>query len=89
MKSILQALIPAIALTAAAFAAGDANDADAPFGKRVITTEAIAASQAGSYDVYIDGPTGFAFVNTVNGWTFIRQIESSVMLASRDADEKL
>lgn len=27
-----------------------------------------------SYDIYIDGPTSYAFVNTLSGWKFVRQI---------------
>ncbi len=87
MKPIVKAALSAIVLTtaAAAFAAGP----DAPYGKRVTSPKEVAASQTGSYDVYIDGPTGFAFVNTVEGWKFTRRIEQDVMLASREADEKL
>jgi len=83
MKPIFKALIPAIALTIAgtAFAAGP----DAPYGKRVSTQQEVAASPTGSYDVYIDGPTGFAFVNTVDGWKFTRQVEQEVLLASEVA----
>ncbi|MCB1958212.1 MAG: hypothetical protein KDG55_21245 [Rhodocyclaceae bacterium] len=91
MKPTFEALIPAIALTIAgtAFAAGS----DAPYGKRVSTQQEVAASQTGSYDVYIDGPTGYAFVNTVNGWKFTRQVAQDVLLASEaaaaEADGKL
>ncbi len=49
-------------------------DETAPYGKRVESIQAVAKSRPGSFDVYIDKPTGFAFVNTPSGWKFTRNV---------------
>jgi hypothetical protein len=69
-------LILAIALGAAALLGAQAAAADhtSTYGKRLTSTDAVAKSRAGSFDVYIDKPTGFAFVNTPAGWTFTRKV---------------
>lgn len=48
---------------------------DAPYGKHLTSIDAVAKSRPGSFDVYIDKPTGFAFVNTPAGWKFTRQVQ--------------
>jgi hypothetical protein len=64
------------ALLAASFGAlaAPAEDA-APYGKHLTSIDAVAKSRPGSFDVYIDPPTGFAFVHTPAGWKFTRQVQ--------------
>jgi hypothetical protein len=63
-------------LLCATFGAHAAPDDDiAPYGKRLTSTEALAQSRPGSFDVYIDEPTGFAFVHTPEGWKFTRKVQ--------------
>jgi hypothetical protein len=59
----------------------------------LLSTSAIAAEPAPcktdgydhrQYEVYVDEPTGFAFIKTPCGWHFVRQIErDKVVLAIR------
>lgn len=85
----------AIALTAfAVLGAGQpafagADTPDPAQGKRVTSIEEVAGSQRGSYDVYIDAPTGYAFVHTATGWTFVRQVPEVALAADRLAREAL
>ncbi|HJV25836.1 MAG TPA: hypothetical protein VJ673_09110 [Aromatoleum sp.] len=83
----------AAALLAASFGALAEPTDDAPYGKHLTSTEAVAQSRAGSFDVYIDAPTGFAFVHTPTGWTFTRKVQddSPVLaeLRARDSRELL
>ncbi len=68
----------AIALcTFAAFAISAAARAgDEPsYGNRVVSADAVAKSKTGSFDVFIDQPTGYAFVNTPKGWKFTRKVK--------------
>jgi hypothetical protein len=65
------ALGTAALLGAQAVPAADTAD----YGKRLASTNAVAKSRPGSFDVYIDKPTGFAFVNTPAGWTFTRKVQ--------------
>ena len=62
-------LKPAIALGAVLLAAsfGALADDTAPYGKHLTSTEAVAQSRAGSFDVYSDAPPGFAFVHPPTG----------------------
>ncbi|MGL1833061.1 hypothetical protein ACKVEX_05575 [Rhodocyclaceae bacterium SMB388] len=53
-------------------------------GKRLVSTDEVAKSRPGSFDVYIDEPTGFAFVHTPNGWVFTRKVPDA-RTASADA----
>lgn len=66
-----------IALGAAALLGAPAVAADetATHGKRLISIEDVSKSVRGSFDVYIDGPTRFAFVHTPVGWKFTRQVQ--------------
>lgn len=54
------------------------------YGNRVVSTDAVAKSRAGSFDVYIDPPTGYAFVNTPKGWIFVRKVQNQSEIARRD-----
>ncbi len=65
-------VLGAIALIGAQ--AASADDA-ASQGKRLFSIEEIAQSARGSFDVYIDEPTRFAFVHTPIGWKFTRQVQ--------------
>lgn len=64
------------------------DDETAPYGKHLATTEAVAKSRAGSFDVYIDAPTGFAFVNTPSGWKFTRKVQDDATSVSKTNTEK-
>ena len=44
------------------------------YGNRVVSTDAVAKSRPGSFDVFIDSQTGYAFVNTPKGWKFVRKV---------------
>jgi hypothetical protein len=74
MKSKLTLALGAAALLGATFGAQAAPADDTTYGKRLASTGAVAKSRPGSFDVYIDKPTGFAFVNTPAGWTFTRRV---------------
>jgi hypothetical protein len=75
MKLKLISALGAAALLGASLGtqAAPADD-DAPYGKHLASTGAVAKSHSGSFDVYIDKPTGFAFVNTPVGWKFTRKV---------------
>lgn len=60
----------------------------APYGKHLTSTEAVAKSRAGSFDVFIDAPTGFAYVNTPVGWKFTRKVQDDVTAVSKADSEK-
>lgn len=82
-------LVVAATLFAASLGAHAApDDETAPYGKHLTTTEAVAQSRAGSFDVYIDAPTGFAFVNTPAGWKFTRKVQDDVATAGKTNTEK-
>ena len=81
MKTPITAALAAVALLAAGAAV--AADDTAPYGKRVRSLEQVAASKAGSYDVYVDLPTGFAYVNTVKGWVFTRKLDADALAAEQ------
>lgn len=68
--------LAAAALLGASFGtqAAPADDT-AAYGKHLTSAEAVAESRPGSFDVYIDKPTGFAFVNTPVGWKFTRKVQ--------------
>ena len=77
--------IAALTLMCICFAAPAvaAEDEGPTYGRRVNTIEEVARSQKGSYDVYIDKPTGYAFVNTIVGWKFTRKISDEALAAER------
>jgi hypothetical protein len=76
MKLKLTIVLGTVALLGASFGAQAASiDDTTTYGKRVAATHAVAKSRAGSFDVYIDKPTGFAFVNTPGGWKFTRKVQ--------------
>lgn len=89
--------IPATLSLAAALASGAAGAADvvpAAFAGKLIyavparVSAAPATVEPGSatYDVFIDGRTGYAFVRTPRGWTFIRDIRTDMPSAATSFD---
>ena len=64
-----------IALAPAAWA----TDVQAVEPKQVVAAQEVAATPA-SYDVFIDGVTGYAFVKTPYGWKFIRSLREDPLL---------
>lgn len=84
MKSTIAAIAAAGIFLAAGASTASAESTE-NYGKRLTTIEQVAASQAGSYEVYIDAPTGFAFVNTVDGWVFTRKVSAEVLAAEKAA----
>jgi len=84
MKTTMTAIAAASIFLAAGATTASAESSE-NFGKRVSTIEQVAASQTGSYEVYIDAPTGFAFVNTVKGWTFTRKVSAEALAAEKVA----
>lgn len=88
MKLNITLIFAAATLFAASLGVHAADDETAPYGKHLTTTEAVAKSRAGSFDVYIDAPTGFAFVNTPAGWKFTRKVQDDVTTASKTNTEK-
>ncbi|HSD61458.1 MAG TPA: hypothetical protein VLC55_11455 [Burkholderiales bacterium] len=69
-------------LAAAGIAAPAA--AEPAYGMNVNSSEAVAKSRPGSFDVYIDPPTGYAFVNTSAGWIFTRQVAVGAAIAPQE-----
>lgn len=74
MKPLLAHAFAGIALFGAALGAQAATDDPAPYGHYLSSAE-VPQSRPGSFDVYIDPPTGFAFVHTPSGWTFTRKVQ--------------
>lgn len=76
MKLKLTIALGAAALLSASFGPqAAAADDTTTYGKHLTSADAVAKSRPGSFDVYIDKPTGFAFVNTPAGWKFTRQVQ--------------
>ena len=69
-------------LAAAGIAAPAA--AEPAYGMNVNSPEAVAQSRPGSFDVYIDPPTGYAFVNASAGWIFTRKVPAGAAVAPQD-----
>ncbi|WP_227817583.1 hypothetical protein [Nitrogeniibacter aestuarii] len=84
MKTTMTAIAAASIFLAAGATTASAESSE-NYGKRVSTIEQVAASKAGSYEVYIDVPTGFAFVNTIDGWTFTRKVSAEALAAEKSA----
>ncbi|AYH44002.1 hypothetical protein [Azoarcus sp. DN11] len=81
MKPLLAYALAGTVLLSAAFGAQAATDDPAPYGNYLTSSE-VPQSRPGSFDVYIDPPTGFAFVHTPTGWTFTRKVpDDSLVLA--------
>ena len=75
-RSPLAAALPLALLLAAPLAAG-APAAAAMSGNPAAThPPAGAATAVKEFDVFVDLPTGFAFVKTPKGWTFVRKLET-------------
>ena len=75
MKTPVTGIIAAIALLAASLATQAAPpDETQGYGRHLGSSEEVAMSRPGSFEVYIDPPTGFAFVHTPGGWKFTRKV---------------
>ncbi len=79
------AAVSAFLLAASFGARAETPTDDAPYGKHLTSIDAVAKSRAGSFDVYIDKPTGFAFVNTPAGWKFTRRVPDQSLGADASA----
>ena len=89
MKLNTTLVVAAAALFAASLGAHAAPaDETAPYGKHLSSTAAVAKSSAGSFDVYIDAPTGFAYVNTPGGWKFTRKVQDAAAIARNANTDK-
>lgn len=71
----LNLILAAAALVGTSIVVQAAPADAAIYGKRLVSTDAVAKSSTGSFDVYIDKQTGFAFVNTPVGWKFTRKVQ--------------
>lgn len=76
MKLARMIAVGAAALLGASFSAhaSPVDETTSTPGKRLVSTDEVAKSRPGSFDVYIDEPTGFAFVHTPIGWVFTRKV---------------
>lgn len=78
-------LIIALVTTTLAIAGLTAPAAAEPtYGILINSPEAVAKSNPGSFDVYIDPPTGYAFVNTPAGWKFTGRVPAGAPVLFRD-----
>lgn len=68
-KQIAWSLAATLAIAPAAWA----TDSEAAGRKDLPVTQAEPAAPA-TYDVFIDGLTGYAFIKTPAGWKFIRSL---------------
>ena len=91
LQALSAAFAAAAALTSTAAAADPVPQALA--GKLIYAVPArISAAPAtleqgsATYDVFIDGRTGYAFVRTPRGWTLIRDIRSDAGPAAANVD---
>jgi hypothetical protein len=82
MKLKLISALGAAVLLGASLGTQAAPADEAPYGKHLASTDAVAKSRSGSFDVYIDKPTGFAFVNTPGGWKFTRKVQDDSRVAN-------
>ncbi|QID18602.1 hypothetical protein G3580_13795 [Nitrogeniibacter mangrovi] len=90
MKTKIAIALGTIALTAGfATAATAADEGTTTYGKRLTTTQEIAKSARGSFDVYVDRVSGFTFVNTITGWKLTGQLTSEQLKAEQATVEKL
>lgn len=92
-RSLAVAAIGVVALASAAPASAAESVPAAFAGKliyavpaRVSAAPATLDAASATYDVFIDGRTGYAFVRTPRGWTFIRDIRQDT--ASIDSPSK-
>ena len=69
-------------LAAAGIAAPAA--AEPTYGMNISSPQAVTQSRLGSFDVYIDPPTGYAFVNTPAGWKFTGRVPAGAPVLFRD-----
>lgn len=80
----MKLIIALITTTLAAAGIATPAAAEPAYGMNINSPEAVTQSRLGSFDVYIDPPTGYAFVNTPAGWTFTGQVPVGAPDQSRD-----